>query len=149
MGMQLSIGKCRKSKKMLCAAFHLTPQTPTWWARYLVLTLWGIARPNYSVKPTGRKDYSRSTSFAPAHWAKASPDTLLGEVGSLSKRGCGQIPFWFCCAGKDGVSTWERTGLEQRSSNSELQFCFLSSVIPCWFCNLLVAGKNIVFKGLP
>lgn len=125
------------------------PQTPTWSGRYLILTSWGIARPNYSsVQPSGGRESFQSASFACAPLDRGLSWHSLGRGWQpFKEEGCGQIPVWFCCARKDRSVC---LGEERSRAAPVLRmcFCFLSLVTSCWFCNLLAAGKNIVFKGL-
>lgn len=83
--------------------------------------------------------------------AKPSPDTFSGEISCLSEGvGGGLIPLLILLNQEKTRNSHPRRRRKLRNSNSKnvFLFIFFSSAIFCWFCNLLAAGKNIVFKGL-
>ena len=56
---------------------------------------------------------SKAQALLVLHWTEASPDTLWGEVGNLSKRrDVARSPFGSVVPGKTGVSAWEKRGAE-------------------------------------
>ena len=57
---------------------------------------------------------SKGQALPVPRWTKAFPDTLWGEVGSLSKRrDVAKSHFGSVVPGKMGVSAWEKRGAGQ------------------------------------